>query len=490
MQIFNNMLMLHTVKGNVAGWCGLNDGADGATVQVEIHGAPQGQMEVTLMTNSGEHALGMMESEGKHAQGNWSYPGGAKDVTGIRIAHKTVKYIIKGGKAGVQPNAPKESITPANTAPANAAPVPKAPANIAPANIPPAPKAAGIQAPEEQRAVPIPVVKEPAEKKLVIHEKEMGMDPQKYIPESRMEDRINPVLAQADMRLWGETDGYSYPKGVKRMMANEKRPTPVKPPRERIMPVRKEPPAVKEMPASGRSLFAQADMRLYGETDGNNYMKPVDPLPEPPQMVSPMMPPVAPIMPDMTMPEAPPAQANERIRELLAQAKEDLSVRPAQDLINEGAPLPLMDMPEKKEAPQSKEMPVNEEALPLMDMPVQKQEPMAGKGMATPELIEVLSLSDISKSGVEDGLMGEGSGRKGVLGKGAWWRVEQPGVQDWHYLAGELTAKNGARVRAIALKAECDELPEHLRGWAQRTEDYFVVLIDAKTGTVLPDDAC
>ncbi len=86
--------------------------------------------------------------------------------------------------------------------------------------------------------------------------------------------------------------------------------------------------------------------------------------------------------------------------------------------------------------------------------------------------------------------LGEGSGKEGVLGKGAWWRVEQPGVDGWHYLAGRLTAKNGARVRAIALEAECDRLPEHLRGWAQKVDDYFVVLIDAKTGAVLPDDAC
>jgi len=107
-----------------------------------------------------------------------------------------------------------------------------------------------------------------------------------------------------------------------------------------------------------------------------------------------------------------------------------------------------------------------------------------------PGLIEVLTLSDVSRSGVEEMTLGAGSGKKGALGQGVWWRVEHPGADGWHYLAGELTAKNGARVRAIALGAECDELPDHLKGWAQKVDDYFVVLIDARTGSVLPEDAC
>jgi hypothetical protein len=130
--------------------------------------------------------------------------------------------------------------------------------------------------------------------------------------------------------------------------------------------------------------------------------------------------------------------------------------------------------------------PAGEEAPP--ELPNDKEAPEPKK--KAPDLIEVLSLSDVPRSGAEESALGEGSGKEGVLGKGAWWRVEQPGVDGWHYLAGELTAKNGARVRAIALEAECDRLPEHLRGWAQKVDDYFVVLIDAKTGAVLPDDAC
>ncbi len=106
------------------------------------------------------------------------------------------------------------------------------------------------------------------------------------------------------------------------------------------------------------------------------------------------------------------------------------------------------------------------------------------------KLIEMMKNADMSNTKVEHQLIGEFSGREGVLGQGVWWKVEQPGINDWHYLAGELMAKDGSRVRGIAMKAEVDYLPQHMVEYAKKIEEYYVVLIDVTTGKLLPIDAC
>jgi hypothetical protein len=475
LQIFKKMLMLHTAGGKIAGWCGLNDGPNGAAVFVEVHGAPQGRLEAVLFTKAGEHALGTMEAAGRSAKGNWRYAGKTEEIEGIRLADPAAQYVARGGMA-----------------PALTRPVAKADKG----------------APKEPEAVPIPVVPEPAEKRFVM--KTEGAPAREVIArEARApspEDRAPAPLAAAAL-----PEAIALPETIATVPAPGTAPAEAAPPPAPTVPAEAALPPTPIVPAEAAlpsaapeeaeplaefdennvegALLARTEMRLYdGGREGSGQ--------------------------DSRPAEKTPPYAHEKGDKSNARGTESAK-RPARAGNATApswtdAPLPLMEMPDGLEAEPEAETahetdgeagerdariktllesamePAGEEAPP--ELPNDKEAPEPKK--KTPDLIEVLSLSDVPRSGAEESALGEGSGKKGVLGKGAWWRVEQPGVDGWHYLAGELTAKNGARVRAIALEAECDHLPDHLRGWAQKVDDYFVVLIDAKTGAVLPDDAC
>ncbi len=405
MQIFRNMLMLHTEKGVVAGWCGLNAKDGGTEAQVFVQGAPQGQLEVMLVTGADTHKLGVMDVSGKSAKKNFFYKGKAGDVQGVRIAHMSVHYILEGGQTGK--NAPVAAGKGA----------PKARAVMA----------QKVAQPKQEvpKAVPIPVENEPVPPKMVMQNQAIPIMTQGSTPQAASAGKANAPIAQCDMRLatgpqQAQTEniaGQGLADNAGNMDANV--------------------PAMD--PAGGKNL-AQTDMRLQGKTENDHIIR------------KGQKPPFAPAAPGTAAPDA-------RIQALMDKAQP-----PENEALLSEPPLPLAGMPE--------------------------QAPNKKGGQMSPELIEVLALSDMSNSGVEQGLLGEGSGRQGLLGKGVWWRVEQPGVQDWHYLAGELTARDGRRVRAIALKDECGALPDHLEGWAQKAEDYFIVLIDVKTGTMLPETAC
>ena len=449
MQIFRNMLMLHTAGGRIAGWCGVSDGPDGAVVVVEVQGAPPGQMEAVLFTRTGEHALGTLEAVGKSARGNWRYAGKAKEIEGIRIAHRTVQYTAKGNVRFMQ----------------------KAPVM----------KKTETRAPKEPEAVPIPVVIEPAPRKLVMRKKETrareAVAPRAPTlppsPEAAAQPgRDEPWAERVGMRLFDGTVGSPAMDG-----AAAKGPGPT---RKYGMQAS----APGDTSEDGGGLFAQAGMRLQDGREAENGKQST---------------------PFAQMPAPAAGDKGGKTMPLRAQQDGTGSAVPSW----KDAPLPLMEMPQDSgAAPGTAARETGGEAeetnarikalleraqLPVKtgeEAPVAPESKKAPEVKKVPELIEVLSLSDVLRSGVEDGTLGAGSGKKGALGKGVWWRVEQPGVDGWHYLAGELTAKNGARVRAIALGAECDELPDHLRGWAQKVDGYFVVLIDAMTGAVLPEDAC
>jgi hypothetical protein len=450
LQIFKKMLMLHTKGGKIAGWCGLNDGPNGVAVLVEVHGAPQGRLEAVLFTKTGEHALGTMEAAGRSAKGNWRYTGKTGEIEGIRIADPAAQYVARGGMA-----------------PARARPAAKADEG----------------APKEPKAVPIPVVPEPAEKRLVT-KTETTPAREVIAREARApspEDRAPVPPAAAAL-----PEPIALPETAP---AEAALPPASTVPSEAALPsAAPEPLAVYDENNVDSAFLARTEMRLYdGGRGSGRQSRPAE----------------------KTSPSAAVTGGKTNARGTESAKRPPRAANAAAPSWTD-APLPLMEIPDGLEAEpeaaaahetdgeagerdariktllESAMEPAGEEAPP--ELPNDKEAPEPKK--KAPDLIEVLSLSDVPRSGAEESALGEGSGKEGVLGKGAWWRVEQPGVDGWHYLAGELTAKNGARVRAIALEAECDRLPEHLRGWAQKVDDYFVVLIDAKTGAVLPDDAC
>jgi len=202
---------------------------------VEVQGAPPGQMEAVLFTKTGEHALGTLEAVGKSARGNWRYAGKAKEIEGIRIAHRTVQYMVNGSVRFMQ----------------------KAPVM----------KKTETCAPKEAEAVPIPVVIEPAPRKLVMREKETrareavaprapALPPS---PEAAARPgRDEPWAERVGMRLFDGTVGSPAKDG-----AAAKGPGPT-----RKYGMRASAPG--DTSEDGGGLFEQAGMRLMQDREAEN----------------------------------------------------------------------------------------------------------------------------------------------------------------------------------------------------------------------------
>lgn len=229
--------MLHTEKGVVAGWCGLNAKDGGTEAQVFVQGAPQGQLEVMLVTGADTHKLGVMDVSGKSAKKNFFYKGKAGDVQGVRIAHMSVHYILEGGQTGK--NAPVAAGKGA----------PKARAVMA--------QKAAQPKQEAPKAVPIPVENEPVPPKMVMQDQAAPIMRQGSAPQAVPAGKANAPLAQCDMRLatgpqQAQTEniaGQGLTDNAGNMGANV--------------------PAMD--PAGGKSL-AQTDMRLQGKTENDHVM--------------------------------------------------------------------------------------------------------------------------------------------------------------------------------------------------------------------------
>lgn len=429
--------MLHEKKG-VVGWCGINDSDKGCKIDLKMQSAPAGQMEVIVHTNTKVYKLGMMEHSGKSAEKSFYHSISAKEIIGVSVEHMSTHYIAKGGtmlKVAPTRQVKKESVISLNKT-----------------------EEPNKEQIEIKEYIEVEIEEEQPESKECIESVEIVEEQpeiKEYIESVEIEEE------QPEIKEWIEGVEFEaeQPESKECIESSEMGEEQLES-EERF-----------EFIDDGAELSSgQLESEIdCGEEDTSPIriarceMRKCDW-----ESIRPQEP--------VNVIEKKVEQACSKMEYEEPQNKNEVMIAHSEMRHCDCNCALCGDLSETEKAGHNE----------LISHMIKD----GNVGNEKQKLMEMMINADMSNTKVEDQLIGEYSGREGVLGQGVWWKVEQPGINDWHYLAGELMAKDGSRVRGIAMKAEVDNLPQHMVGYAKRIEEYYVVLIDISTGKLLPIDVC